>query len=192
MTIEDLSNNCFKSLFMNDNSNFCNNYLIGLDDDKLHFHYSRREWTHWKCSLLFENILEAGANVEGTTQRVHIFVLILCWLIIVYSHLFFSFFKFHSRTGSPLHQKNQVKNSLPSQKISTNLDIGTPFPTRPFGKGRMSISKSMQWHIGVALAGLLLFHFQRLILAVIGIWFCPTIIMNNGTFQKTCLLKRSK
>ena len=266
MTIEDLANDYFKSLFMNDDPNSQNNYLIGLDDDKLHFHYSRnstmnglkcvhhvkdnrRGFTlhtaafsalcvpvcvmyqremegvqatymrmmkslfgkergeaapdlrgvilasdrgYWKPGLLFDDILEAGANVEGTIQRVRIFVSILCWLIIVYSHLFLSFFKFHSRTGSPLHQKNQAKNSLPSQKILTSLDIGTPFPTKPFGKGRMSISKSMHWHIGAAPAGLLPFHFRRLILAVIGIWFRPTIIMKNGTFQKTCLLKRSK
>ena len=152
MTIEDLANNCFKSLFMNDDSNFRNNYLIGLDDDKLHFHYSRnstmnglkcvhhvkdnrRGFTlhtaafsalcvpvcvmyqremegvqatymrmmkslfgkergeaapdlrgvilasdrgYWKPGLLFDDILEAGANVEGTIQRVRIFVSILC------------------------------------------------------------------------------------------------------------------
>ena len=154
MTIEDVANTSFRSLFLDDNHNSHNNYLIGLDDDKLHFHYSksstmnglkcvrhvkdnRKGFTlhtaafsalcvpvcvmfqrelegvqatymrmmkylfgktrgeaapdlrgitlasdrgYWKLSLLFENILESGANVEGTVQRVRIiFILCICF-----------------------------------------------------------------------------------------------------------------
>ena len=42
MTIEEVANTTFKALFLGDKSNNGDTYLIGLDDDKLHYNYSSK------------------------------------------------------------------------------------------------------------------------------------------------------
>ena len=144
ITVEELLNSNLKRLFLPGENGYRESYLIGLDDDKLHFNYNhsskmnglkavhhtkdnRKGFTlhtaaysamcvpisvmfqrqqesvqgsylrllkslfgqergealpdlrgvtlasdrgYWKPSLVFEHILEAGANIEGTVQRV--------------------------------------------------------------------------------------------------------------------------
>ena len=62
MTLEEAVNKILKSLFLSNHDDNANNYLIGLDDDKLHINF-------WKGSAMngLKTVHHVNDNVQGFT-----------------------------------------------------------------------------------------------------------------------------